>query len=159
MEHLCYLLACLVLACVVIESQGTFPYLSLGSSNYTNHSYLDFDRIGEVSLNQLHCHTDLATCCNNDAGDHRGNWYYPNGTQIPFGSSTLYLRRQSGSVYISRETNLPAVTSAASGIYRCTIETNAVHSPDGSNTAGETIYIGIYTSSGMMCVCSCCYYS
>ena len=44
-----------------------------------------------------------------------------------------------------------------SGIYRCDIETNAVHSDDSSDTTTrETVYAGLYASGGVcVCVCVC----
>jgi len=35
-------------------------------------------------------------------------------------------------------------SDVTSGVYRCTIETNAVHDDDGR----ETVYIGLYASGG-----------
>ena len=159
MEHFYRVLASLVLASIVVESQGTVPYLSLGTTNYTNHSYLQFDSIGlQDSFTDLECHTDLVTCCNADYGEDRGNWYYPNGTRLSFSGNAVNFLRRSQRVDLSR--NGGAVSSVANGIYRCTIETNAVRS-DNSNdtTTGEVVYVGIYTSGGKTLLFSYIIYS
>ena len=39
-----------------------------------------------------------------------------------------------------------------SGIYRCDIETIAVHDDDLDTITGETVYVGLYLSSGGTCI-------
>ena len=62
-----------------------------------NNSLVDFDDIpnlstdgGATDVNALNCRTDLEACCNAD--DQMlpapvGEWYYPNGTALPFDTS------------------------------------------------------------------------
>ena len=146
MEHVCLLLWTLVLALSVAETHGTFPYLSMGSGNRSNHSYLVFSSLGAPdSLLDLRCHTDLTSCCNSGDGADRGDWYYPNGTRLSFRDNALFFLRRSQRVSLGRNQEL-TVDAAAEGIYRCSIETNAVRSDDSSDTTvGEVIYVGIYT--------------
>ena len=34
-------------------------------------------------IDSVQCHTDLHSCCSASQGDDRGDWYFPNGTQLP----------------------------------------------------------------------------
>ena len=91
----------------------------------------------------VQCHTDLSTCCNADAGGDRGDWYFPNGTQLPFPDAAHNIfeaRRMSQQVDLRHR----GTGGAISGIYRCTVETNAVNDEDGR----ETVYAGLYASGG-----------
>ena len=96
---------------------------------------------GSSGSDSVQCHTDLSTCCSGAQGSHRGDWYFPNGTRLPF-SGDIFERRGSERVEI-RHINLG--TSPA-GIYRCGIPTIPVHDDDTSVRA--TIYLGLYTGSG-----------
>ena len=87
----------------------------------------------------VQCHTDLDTCCNNAQGPHRGNWYFPNGDRLPIpGGGTIILSRQ------AQRVDLRSSAMEPTGIYRCDIETEAVH----DNNMRETVYVGLYTSDG-----------
>ena len=77
----------------------------------------------------------------------RGDWYLPNGTRLNFNVNTT-------NIY---EVHLPAQrvdlhcrnNGDTSGIYRCTVETNAVHHDNESDTTTrETVYAGLYASGG-----------
>ena len=107
---------------------------------------MKFSLVGNASSgsDSLQCHTDLGTCCSGGQGSHRGDWYFPNGTRLPFpGSGDIYLSRGSQRVDIRRRNS---VTSPV-GIYRCKIETNAVHDATDISVR-ETVYVGLYTGSG-----------
>ena len=116
----------------------------------SNHSYVDLTAVGDAGDggDSVQCHTDLSTCCNRDFGDDRGDWYAP-GSQdrLPFGdagSGDLFETRQAQRVDLRRRND-----AGTSGIYRCTIETTAVHSDDNSDmTTRETVYAGLYASGG-----------
>ena len=113
-----------------------------------NNSYINFSLVGNNGTssdnNTVKCHTDLSTCCRNRYGIHRGGWHYPNGTRLPLYISrgVLYMHRQSQFVDLYRGGNGPT-----SGIYYCTIATNAVHD-DKKQSLGESVYVGLYTSGG-----------
>ena len=115
----------------------------------SNHSYVDLTAVGAAmdGSDSVQCHTDLNTCCNSAAGADRGDWHAP-GSQdrLPFSgdSGDIYEQREAQQVDLHRRNN-----GATSGIYRCTVETNAVHSDNSSDTTTrETVYAGLYASGG-----------
>ena len=117
-------------------------------TNLPNHSYVDLTLVGDVrdGGDSIQCHTDLDTCCSGAQGADRGDWYFPNGTRLQFSYNPgdIYESRQAQRVDLDRRNN-----AGTSGIYRCTIETNAVHSNDSSDTTTrETVYAGLYASGG-----------
>ena len=92
----------------------------------------------------VQCHTDLRTCCTSTHGPHRGDWFFPNGTRLPF-SRDIYENRGSERVALSRRNNADSPV----GIYRSDIPTRAVHS-DTDNSLRARVYVGLYTASGGM---------
>ena len=138
------LLLCLLSGLVEVHSQ-IIPYVSFMGTNLTNHSYVDLTLVGDArdGSDSVQCHTDLSTCCNAAAGPDHGDWYFPNGTQLPFPNNNtfnIFMLRQAQRVDL-RHRGRRGVTS---GIYRCTVETNAVNDDDGR----ETVYVGLYASGG-----------
>ena len=91
------------------------------------------------------CHSDLHYCCSGGQGDHRGDWYSPNGTRLPFigDSVPIGLGRADRSAIIRRTT-----ATGPTGIYRCDIPTNAVHD-DTDISVRDTVYVGLYPADGM----------
>ena len=138
----------LLLFLVEVRSQ-TFPYVSFGVTGpaLADHSYVDLSTVGSAgdSSDSVVCHTDLATCCGGGQGIHRGDWYFPNGTVLPFTGLTvpIGLGRAAQRVVIRRTGGATGPT----GIYRCRIATNAVHS-DTDQSVGETVYVGLYPADG-----------
>ena len=110
----------------------------------TNHSYVNLTLVGNApdGSDSVQCHTDLSTCCNAAAGPDRGDWYFPNGTRLPFPHTTfnIFERRVAQRVELLHRGR----SDVTSGIYHCTIETNAVNDDDGR----ETVYVGLYASGG-----------
>ena len=51
-----------------------------------NHSYVDISLVRDDSSgsDSVQCITDLDTCCTNTDGPYRGDWYFPDGTRLPF---------------------------------------------------------------------------
>ena len=143
MTVVCSLLLCLFSALVEVHSQ-TVPYVRFMGTNLSNHSYVDLTLVGDArnGNDSVQCHTDLVTCCNSDAGPDRGDWYFPNGTRLPFPNIAfnIFGIRQAQRIDV-RHRGRSDVTS---GIYHCTVETNAVHDDDGR----ETVYVGLYASGG-----------
>ena len=138
------LLLLLLLFLVEEVRSQTFPYVSFGlSPALADHSYVDLSTVGSADDNSdsAVCHTDLSTCCSGDQGSHRGDWYFPNGTQLPF-AGTIYLGRAAQRAIIRRTT-----ATGPTGIYRCRIATNAVHD-DSDISVGETVYVGLYPANG-----------
>ena len=147
MRAIAPLLLCLLSALVEVHSQ-TVPYVSFMGTNLTNHSYVDLTLVGSAlnGSNSVQCHTDLSTCCSSTQGADRGDWYFPNGERLQFsnGPDGIYEQRTAQRVDVRRRNNVEA-----SGIYRCDIETNAVHSNnDSDTTTRETVYMGLYASGG-----------
>ena len=130
-----------------VHSQQTFPYVSFMNQTLADHSYVDLSTVGSAGDNSdsVVCHSDLDTCCSGSQGPHRGNWSFPDGTRLPFASSSvpIYLGRAAQIAVIRRTT-----ATGPTGIYRCDIQTNAVHS-DTDQSVGETLYVGLYPADGM----------
>ena len=104
----------------------TAPYVTFMENTVPNHGYVDLGLVGDdygSGSDGVQCHTDLDTCCSGTQGQHRGDWYFPDGTRLPFpinglifeslGDQRVNLFRRSGG-------NSPV------GIYRCYIATVAV---------------------------------
>ena len=132
-----------------VHSQ-TAPYVSFMGQTLANHSYLDISEVGRCDLGGgegVQCTTDLQTCCTSTQGQHRGDWYFPNGTRLPFSASNvnIYEVREAERVDLRRNSGANSPT----GIYRCDIATNAVHD-DSDLSVRDRVYVGLYTSSGGM---------
>ena len=155
-SHLCLL--SLLWSLVEVHCQ-TAPYVTFMGNTVPNHGYVDLSLVGDDYRNDsdgVQCITDLDTCCSGTQGQHRGDWYFPDGTRLPFpinglifesrGDQRVNLFRQSGG-------NSPV------GIYRFNIATEAVHG-DGDNLLRDTVYVGLYTASGgnlyLHLICSYC---
>ena len=133
-------LLCLLSAVVVVDSQ-TVPYVSFSGTILANHSYVDLNLVEMNEKGSVQCHTDLQTCCNASHGADRGDWHFPDGTRLGFNApgNDIYEFRSAQQVDLRRRNN-----ADTSGIYRCTIETNATHNESGR----ETVYAGLYASGG-----------
>ena len=101
-----------------------------------NHSYVDLSLVGNdgSGSDSVQCHTDLNTCCSGAQGSHRGDWFFPNGSQLPLSGSGIAISQQHGAQRVDlRHTSGTTPT----GIYRCDIPTHSTN---------ETVYVGLYTS-------------
>ena len=140
------LLLLFLLSLVEVHCQQTFPYVSFGltGQSLADHSYVNLSTVGSAGDNSdgLVCHTDLSTCCSVGQGIHRGDWYFPDGTVLPF-SGSIYLGRSAQRAIIRRTT-----ATGPTGIYRCDIPTIAVHD-DSDISVRDTIYVGLYPTDGM----------
>ena len=94
----------------------------------------------------VQCITDLSTCCNSSQGSHRGDWFFPDGTRLPFVATNndTFEVRQNQRVDIRRNSG---ANSPTGGIYHCDIPTFAVHD-DTNISVRDTVYVGLYTSGG-----------
>ena len=148
-------LLCLLSALVEVNSQ-TVPYVSFMGANLPNHSYVDLTLVGDAEdgSDSVQCHTDLVTCCSGVQGADRGDWYFPNGNILNFQNypGDIYQYHEALQVTLHRKNN-----GDTSGIYHCTVETNAVNSNTDSHTTRETVYAGLYASGGK-CTHKCSYY-
>ena len=123
----------------LVHCQQTYPHVSFMGQNLTNRSYVDLSLVVSAS-DSVQCHTDLDTCCSGSQGPHCGDWYFPNGTRLPFsgdinegrGAQRIDLRRTSG--------------TGPTGIYRCDIPTVDVHDVTDSSVRA-TVHVGLYSGS------------
>ena len=123
----------------------TVPYVSFMGVNLPNHSYVNLTTVGEDINdpgNTVRCHSDLSTCCSRGEGDHRGSWFFPDGDELKFTSTSddIVMDREPQEVHILRRSDV----ISPSGIYRCDIETVAVNDNDVDTITGETVYVGLY---------------
>ena len=128
---------------VEVHSQ-TAPYVRFMEETLPNHSFVDLNLVGgSDSGGEVVCRTDLTTCCHGGAGPNRGDWYFPNGDRLPFhGDHPLIEKRRDHRVELHQGAGSGSIPS---GIYRCDIETRAVHSANTTDTtARETVYVGLY---------------
>ena len=84
-----------------VHCPQTYPYVSFMNETLANHSYVNLSTVGNDDLPHYYyeyqgdnvlCLTDLNTCCSGSQGPHRGDWYFPDGTRLPF-SSPIYEKR------------------------------------------------------------------
>ena len=117
-----------------------------------NHAYVDLGLVGTAGdgSDSVQCRTDLITCCNSIWGPDRGDWHPPgSAARLPFSNEVgyIYESRQTQAVDLRRRNN----ADAPSGIYHCSIETNAVHSEDNTDiSTRETVYAGLYGTGGKL---------
>ena len=130
-----YLLLCFASFAVAIHCSAATASLWLRGERLPNNSYVDFRTVGNEGVG-VQCRTDLETCCSGTEGAHRGDWFFPDGSKLPFSNDfdaiiqartkkTVELRRR------NREGDQPP------GIYRCSISV----SPNGSR---EELFVGLY---------------
>ena len=132
-----------------VHSQTEYPYVSFMGVNLPNHAYVDLTTVGDDNSdpgNIVRCHTNLGTCCTINQGIHRGDWYFPNGNVLANagGGGDIYRSRAAQRVHILHRND----AVSPSGIYRCDIETIAVHDNDINTVTEETVYVGLYLPSG-----------
>ena len=105
-------------------------YMSLGTTNITNNTEILITDIGEDApdgLPSLTCRTDLRNCCRNSdtvGQGALGEWYYPNGSIIPFMDTTsegFYRRRNFQTVIMIRSETVNPLSPT--GSYCCEIPT------------------------------------
>ena len=148
-SSLLVLLPLFLLSLVEVHCQQTFPYVSFGitGQSLADHSYVNLSTVGSAGDNSdsVVCHTDLSTCCSGPQAIHRGDWYFPDGTVLPFAGNSvpIGLGRSAQSAIIRRTT-----ATGPTGIYRCDIPTNAVHD-DTDISVRDSVYVGLYPADGM----------
>ena len=133
----------LVILCLAVVHAQTFPYVSFLGDIIPNHGYVDLIEVGsnDDSSDSVQCITDLSTCCSNTEGDHRGDWYFPDGTRLGF-TGDIFEGRGPQRVVLRRINN----ANSPVGIYRCDIQTEAVHH-ETNTSVRDTLYVGLYNAS------------
>ena len=125
-----------------------YPYVSFRGESLANHSYVNLSLVDNTASGSVQCHTDLGTCCTSAAGIHKGDWYFPNGSQLQLGSSgDIYGKRQVQRVDLRRRND-----GTASGIYHCSIPTVVVHD-DNDPSVRDCVYVGLYGGGGQYNEC------
>ena len=150
MKSISLSLLCLLWSLVEVQSQTEYPYISFRGNTLPNHSYVNFDEVGaNQTTNTVQCHTDLSTCCDTHQLSPRGDWFFPNGTKLPFynesGGRDI---QESLLLRVVRIRRLNPAINGPSGIYRCFIGTNAVHD-NNDPSVGEAVYVGLYHNGGV----------
>ena len=109
-------------------------WFSLNGTTYQNNSLVTLEDIGEKNASLL-CMTNLTACCRRPYTEvSLGNWFFPNRTRVPSGSSRdFYINRGQMVVKVNRR------EGEVEGIYRCEIL-------DSMNVT-QTMYIGVYNTS------------
>ena len=110
-------------------------YLQFKGARVANHGFVVRGDIGIHTDNSLLCVTPNNTNCCSTAetgGAPLGNWYFPNGTEVPPDSTgwLFYITRGPGVVRLHRH------DGGEPGIYLCEI-------PDQSGV-NQTLYVGLY---------------
>ena len=118
-------------------------YISFRGQTLANHSYVDLSRVGDDTSDSdsVQFVTDLNTCCTGAQGPHRGDWYFPNGTRLPFTGDIHESRR-------AQRVDLRRIKNGIDGIYRCDISTDVVH----DTSVRDTMYVGLYLNGGGECL-------
>ena len=109
---------------------------------YSSHSVLDPATIS-IGTNSLLCITTTEACCqttHTGTGMGAGQWYFPDGTEVPFSSLNPYYMTRGASVV---RLNRAFSATTPSGLYRCEVPVT-----DGT----ESVYIGLYpVGQGQLC--------
>ena len=135
------LVVSLNLFCFLVDVHSqTFPYVSFKGQTLANDSYVDFSLVGDLKngSDSVQCHTDLNTCCTGGQGIHRGDWYFPNGTRLPFGPAAIHESRRKKRVDLRRIS-----ATSPTGMYHCDIATT-----DHNETTQKRVYVGLYANGG-----------
>ena len=137
---------CAFVFLLVDANSQTIPYMTFMGQTLPNNSYMVLSLIRDPLSGGagVQCHTDLTTCCSNDQGMDRGNWYAPGSEdRLPLKDEedslhAIYECRGNQSVtLLQRQT----AVSQPAGIYRCDIAV--------SGSGRGTVYIGLYETGGM----------
>ena len=142
------ILLLLGLLCWPLVNSQTFPYVSFMGQTLANHSYVNLSLVGDDNSgsDSVQCHTDLNKCCSDTEGQHRGDWFFPDGSRLPFsGRGDIYENRGAQRVDLYHSNN----PTSPVGIYRCDIPTRAAHH-DTDRSVRATVYVGLYTARGGM---------
>ena len=134
----------LVWSLVEVHSQN-LPYVSFLGEALANHSYANLSLVGTSDSDSVQCHTDLSICCSGTQGSHRGDWYSPCSTdRLPFNNQggDIYEQRGDRRIDLRRRNN----ATSPVGIYRCDIQTNAVHDYDDTSVRDLPVYVGLYNA-------------
>ena len=151
-------LLCLLLwSLVEVHSQTEFPYVSFRGETLPNHSYVYHTRVGtpddHVYIPDIVCHTNMATCCSREQGSNRGDWYFPDGTRLPYSAYIPIFEVREAQQVVLRRVKALFYRPFTSGMYRCEIPTD-----DSDIAVREIVYIGLYYTGGICYELTCVHY-
>ena len=100
----------LMLFCWSVREVYYQPYVSFNGQTLANHAYVYLSLVGRPDPDGgegVQRITDLESCCTGSDGIHRGDWYFPDGTRLPFPAPNVdtFETRVSRGVDIRRNTN------------------------------------------------------
>ena len=140
-------LVTLLWSLVEVHSQTTTPFISFRGQTLANHSYVEFNQVGNEpdGSDSVRCRSELEMCCSGTQGDLRGDWFFPSGVVLPFpgGDDDPFEGRGAQTVDLRRITAL-----SPSGIYRCDIAFDS-----DEPLAMQTFYVGVYSNGGIYRCC------
>ena len=98
-----------------------------------NHSYVSLEELGQGVFDSLLCLTDKDIY---KIQPREGEWYFPNGTQVPIGNTgwRFYRDRQTKAVRLHQRVSSAGVF----GMFRCTVKN--------SSNVPYILYAGIFPS-------------
>ena len=131
-------LLCFLLVSISESLSHLGPHFSFLGQNLPDNSYADISSLGERSESEcLQCLTSLSTCCSAQHGSHRGDWFFPNGSKLPF-QGEIYQHRSDRMVILCRSNS---GSLEATGIYRCDIQL--------TDSEKKSVHVGLYGSAGI----------
>ena len=113
-------------------------YLSFLGETLSNNSYVDFSLVGHNNSggDSVQCRTQFGNCCRPSHDEIAGNWFFPNGDQLPFHrDNNIFQRRDAQRVDLRKKQD-----TSVTGIYCCDIPYNS--------SVRETICVGLYKNAG-----------
>ena len=141
----CVCLVTLLWCLVEVHSQTSTPFISFRGQNLSNNSYVEYNQVGDEQdgSDSVRCRSELVMCCTRAQGEFlRGDWFFPNGTVMPFpGRGNDPFEGRGAQVVDLRRTS----ALSPSGIYRCNIAFDA-----DDPSAMQTFYVGIYSNGGIL---------
>ena len=101
----------------------------------SNNSYVSLEELGEGLINSLLCVTDKDI---STSGHREGEWYFPNGTQVPIQGAGLnfYRNRHTQIVHLHQR----YATANLFGMFRCEVSNR--------DQVLHVLYAGIFPSGG-----------
>ena len=140
-KHECYCIFYLLTTCILT---GVQLYLAYEDEIIPDYSMIHAGQFYNVDKkNDPGNITDALWCQSANTGSNIGVWYYPDGTEVPFGNLTdasapspVFSKRFSGQIALARRAGL----AGYEGLYKCII-------PD-ENGVNQTLVVGAYTTDG-----------
>lgn len=142
MDSFLLLLLGALFVCSAVDGQfqRSYPYLSFLGDTLPDHAYVDISLIGveQSGSDSVQCHTNLVTCCREEHGDGRGDWFTPDNNRLPFPTRLQLVFEDREEMRVDlRNRN----ASSPIGLYRCDIDVVGVGASE-----KKSLYVGLYTA-------------